>query len=92
MRRFETRYYKQLHDWAVNRPLAHGYAVTTENALCAAVRRVFTYRYGGHSICVIYDRELEIELLVVQMGPNGLEATFTQAVRALANTQLRRVK
>jgi hypothetical protein len=86
-RRFATHYY------VGNGVLyARGAAATVKGAIRATVVRVFMREYGGDCWAVIHDRELQIDLMVVRVGRNGLDAVFTPEALALQRNQPRRVK
>lgn len=92
-RRFETRYYPSLP--SASAPSARGFAATIGGAVRASVTKVFMHQYGPGCQCVIHDRELEMDLMVVRMTAAGLQANYTADVLAVHDARpqrLRRVK
>lgn len=94
-RRFATRYYTD-ESRRHRQLLAHGAANQVATALRAGVYAVFTRKYGSNIVCVVFDRELEIELMVVRMDHNGIGAKFSEEVKRVlgypAKTPVSRLK
>lgn len=90
-RRFATLYYKSGVYRGRPQHIARGTAASIKGAVRATVVRVFMGEYKG-CYAVVYDRELEMNILVVRIGANGLEVKATAELTQAQATKLRRVK
>lgn len=88
-RRFATLYYTTSDVRAGH--VARGSAATIKGAVRATVVRVFMGEYKGCN-AVIYDRELEMPIMHVRIGANGLEIKSSPELTTSQHTRLRGVK
>lgn len=85
-RRFATLYFDQ-DDAPRNAYVTQGAAASPEGAIRATIVRVFMQQ---HAKAIIYDRELEVDVLTVRMTAHGLQAYY--ADKPHEAVKLRRVK
>lgn len=91
-RRFTTKYYRT-HGGPY---VSQGHSNTPQTAVRSAIYRIFCRMYGPTGFAIISDKELEVDLLIVQLSEHGISAELTPEAAEYAppthKMRLRRVK